>query len=72
MDCPACLIASNRVCQVLGLKHVPDHTTLQRTHKKLRQRDLQQMKNRLLEALGVEEDVIPADSTGFSPGQASW
>lgn len=65
------LRATDQVCRVLGLAHVPDHTTLQRTYKKLRQRDLEQMKNRLLAEAGVQESVIAADSTGFSPGQAS-
>ena len=60
------LLASDQVCQVLELPRIPDHTTLQRTYKKLRMSDSEKMKNRLL-----DEKEIASDSTGFSPGQAS-
>jgi hypothetical protein len=58
------LLDTNYVCQVLGLKHLPDHTTLQRTYKKLRNRDLSA-------GSSGSGEVIAADSTSFSPGQAS-
>lgn len=65
------LRATDQVCQELELPRVPDHTTLQRTYKKLRKLDLDRMKNQLLNEQGVEEATIASDSTGFSPGQAS-
>lgn len=65
------LLATDKVCAVLELPRVPDHTTLYRTYKKLRQADFERMKERLLEESGVEEEVIALDSTGFRPGQAS-
>lgn len=65
------LLASDQICQVLELPRVPDHTTLQRTYKKLRMLDFEKMKNQLLEENGVDEEGVAADSTGFSPGQAS-
>ncbi|MCX7755948.1 MAG: transposase, partial [Anaerolineales bacterium] len=30
------LLATDKVCQALGLSRIPDHTTLQRTYRKLR------------------------------------
>jgi len=65
------LLATDKVCQALGLSRVPDHTTLQRTYKKLRNLDFEKMKNQILEEEQIQEDVIASDSTGFSPGQAS-
>jgi hypothetical protein len=65
------LLASDQVCQALDLVRIPDHTTLQRTFKKLRMLDFEKMKNQLLDENGVEEESIASDSTGFSPGQAS-
>jgi hypothetical protein len=65
------LLATDKVCQALELPRVPDHTTLQRTYKKLRNLDFEKMKNQILEEENVEEEVIASDSTGFSPGQAS-
>jgi len=65
------LLASDQVCQTLELSRIPDHTTLQRTYKKLRMPDFEKMKNRLLDENGVDEEGVASDSTGFSPGQAS-
>jgi len=65
------LLASDQVCQALDLPRIPDHTTLQRTFKKLRMLDFEKMKNQLLEENEVDEESIASDSTGFSPGQAS-
>ncbi len=65
------LLATDKVCQALALPRVPDHTTLQRTYKKLRNLDFEKMKNQILEEENIEEEVIASDSTGFSPGQAS-
>ncbi len=65
------LLASDQVCRELELRHVPDHTTWQRTFQKLRRADLEKRKEHLLAEIGVEEEGIAVDSTGFSPGQAS-
>jgi hypothetical protein len=65
------LLATDKVCQALELPRVPDHTTLQRTYKKLRNLDFEKMKNQILEEENIEEEVIASDSTGFTPGQAS-
>jgi len=65
------LLATDKVCKVLGLSRVPDHTTLQRTYQKLRKLDLENMKNQLLKEENIQESVIAFDSTGFSPRQAS-
>ena len=65
------LLATDLVCQALELPRIPDHTTLQRTYRKLRLLDFENMKNQLLDENGVDEEGIASDSTGFSPGQAS-
>jgi len=65
------LLATDQVCRVLELKRVPDHTTLYRTYRKLRMKDLERMKRALLEQLDVEEEMIAADSTGYRLTQAS-
>ncbi|KPL82533.1 hypothetical protein SE15_10405 [Thermanaerothrix daxensis] len=65
------LLASDQVCQELGLSRVPDHTTFQRTFRKLRMADFEKMKKPLLDEVGADEAGIAADSTGFSRGQAS-
>ena len=65
------LLATDKVCQALELPRIPDHTTLQRTYRKLRKLDFENMKNQILEEENIEESIIASDSTGFSPGQAS-
>jgi hypothetical protein len=65
------LLASEAVCETLDLPYVPDHSTLHRTFKKLRRLVLDQLKNRLLDQLSVDEKAIATDSTGFTPSQAS-
>jgi hypothetical protein len=65
------LLATDQVCQALELPRIPDHTTLQRTYKKLHMLDFEKMKNQLLDENGVDEEGVASDSTGFSPGQAS-
>jgi hypothetical protein len=66
------LLATDKVCQELDLPRVPDHTTLQRTYKKLRMTDFERMRTALLAQVALEqEEAIAADSTGFTPGQAS-
>lgn len=66
------LLATDQVAQVLELQEVPDHTTLQRTFKKLRLRDFDQMLALLLQAVGVAwEEAIAVDTTGFAGSNAS-
>jgi hypothetical protein len=65
------LLASDKVCQTLELKRVPDHSTLSRTFKKLRLSDLSALKDELLRQIGVEEEVVAGDSTSFRLCQAS-
>lgn len=65
------LLASDRVCSVLGLERIPDYTTLERTFKKLQQRNFDQLNKQLLDQLQIDEAVIAVDSTGFTPSQAS-
>jgi hypothetical protein len=65
------LLASDQVCTVLGLAHVPDHSTLSRTFKKLKQSDWDQLLARLLAQMEVSEEAIAADSTSFRLNQAS-
>ena len=65
------LLATDQVCGVLELTSVPDHSTLARTVKTLKLHDLDRMRRALLDALGVEEEVMASDGTGFSPTQAS-
>ncbi len=65
------LLASETICAALDLQHIPDHSTLQRTFKKLTLATLTQLKNLLLDQLAVEEEAIATDSTGFTPNQAS-
>jgi hypothetical protein len=65
------LLATDKVCKALELPRVPDHSTLQRTYKKLRMKDFNQMKDKLLDEIEIEEEAVASDSPGFSPGQAS-
>jgi hypothetical protein len=65
------LLASDQVCGVLGLRAVPDHTTLYRMYQRLRMPQLEAMNRALLTALAVEEESLAFDSTGFAPTQAS-
>lgn len=59
------LLATDQVCRVLELPHVPDHSTLSRMFKKLRLSDLTAMKDELLTVMAVEEEVVAGDSTSF-------
>jgi DDE family transposase len=65
------LLATDAVIGILGLPRIPDHTTLQRTLKKLRLLDFDNLQTQLLAPLQVEEEAIAVDSTGFTPDQAS-
>jgi hypothetical protein len=65
------LLATDKVCQALELKRVPDHSTLSRAYKRLPKADLEHMNHALLGQLGIEEEIISVDSTGFTQSQAS-
>jgi len=66
------LHGSEQICQAIGLKEdIPDHTTLYRMYKRLRNGQLVAMNDALLSRMGVEEDGIAVDSTGFGLTQAS-
>lgn len=66
------LLATDNVCSVLELQHVPDYSTLSRAYKRLlRMKVLDQMRRKLLDKVGVEEEVIASDSTGYATTQAS-
>jgi len=65
------LLATDQVRRVLELEKVPDHSTLCRAYGKLRLSDIERMLRELLDSLGVEEEVIAVDSTGFRESQAS-
>ena len=65
------LLATEAVCQALELKTIPDHTTLYRAAKRLKVSKLDQMYRTLLDDWEVQEDQMAADTTGFSPTQAS-
>lgn len=65
------LLASDAVCEALGLETIPDHTTLYRAAKRLKVKTLDQMYRTLLDDLDVQEDQMAVDTTGFRPTQAS-
>jgi hypothetical protein len=65
------LLASDQVCQVLALPAVPDHSTLERTFKRLRQREWDSLKQHFLTAARLEEETISVDTTNFRLSHAS-
>jgi hypothetical protein len=65
------LLASDAVVKELGLKEIPDHSTLNRTFKRIRVKLLEQLQRTLLDELQPSELGIAFDTTGFSPTQAS-
>lgn len=65
------MLASDQVQAVLGLKRIPDHSTLSRTFHKLKQADWDRFLAHLLRQMEVKEDAIAADSTSFRLSQAS-
>jgi len=65
------LMASDQVCQVLELAHIPDHSTLSRMMKRMRQQDWLRLNEELLRRVGVEEEEVAGDSTSFRLTQAS-
>ncbi|MFN3928581.1 MAG: transposase [Thermoflexus sp.] len=66
------LRATDQVCAALELKRVPDHTTIWRAYRRLlRMKVLNQMLERLLNWMEVQEEVIAVDSTGYALSPAS-
>lgn len=65
------LLASDQVCQVLGLSQVPHSSTLCRTFQRQRLSDWERWHQQLLHDLGVEEDAVAIDASGFRPSRAS-
>ena len=66
-DAEEWLKATDKVCAVLELRRVPDHSTLARAYQRLlRMRVLDPMRWRLLDTLRVAEEVIASDSTGYA------
>lgn len=71
------LLASDAVCAVLELKHIPNYSTLSRTYKKLKLSDWERMNQTFVSHLqdaegnGVQEAVVAIDSTYYANSQAS-
>ncbi len=65
------LWVSDRICQVLDLQEIPDHSTLCRAFHKLDIRLLRALQRLLLQRMSIREMTIAVDSTGFSPDQSS-
>ena len=65
------LLASDAIVKELGLKEIPDHSTLNRTYKRMRMELLDALQRQLLDQLQPKELGIAFDTTGFSPTQAS-
>ncbi|MEM9955844.1 MAG: transposase [Chloroflexota bacterium] len=65
------LLASDKVCQALGLSEVPDHSTLCRAFQRLRQSDLKQLNHWLMQKLNMELTWVAVDATGYILTQAS-
>src|SRR5215212_5392811 len=70
-DMEAWLLATDQVRQVLGLTEVPDHSTLERTFKRLCQREWDALKQHLLAAAKLQEAAISVDTTNFRLSHAS-
>lgn len=65
------LLASNSVCQVLGLSEVPDHSTLNRTMQRVQLHALEALHEQVLARVGVETVAVAIDGTGFRATRAS-
>jgi len=66
------LLATDRVCQELELKRIPDYSTLAYANQRLmKMKHLDELNQKLLDQAGVEEDVVAMDTTGFPATQAS-
>ena len=65
------LLASDKICTLLELREVPDHSTLFRAFQHLSMRQMEQLQRRLLRWLAVSETTMAIDATGFRPTRAS-
>jgi len=65
------LLATDQVRAVLELPRVPDHSTLARTLRKLKQADITALQQQLLAQLQPEEEAIAVDTTSFRLQHAS-
>ncbi|RLB05580.1 MAG: hypothetical protein DRN90_03270 [Thermoproteota archaeon] len=59
------LLATDKVCSVLDLRQVPDHSTLCRAYAKLPKAFLERLLESLLQKLSIQEEFICLDTTGF-------
>jgi len=65
------LLASDKVCKVLNLQSIPDHSTLCRAFRKIGMDVLRSLQKLLLSQYKLRETAIGIDSTGFRTDQAS-
>lgn len=65
------LLASDAVCDELGLKDVPHYSTINRTYQRFRIKLIEQLQQALLAELNPEEEAVAVDTTGYSLTQAS-
>ncbi len=65
------LLASEAVCQVLGLEQVPNYSTLWRAFQRRTIRDWERRLQALLAAATPAEEMITLDSTGYRTSRAS-
>lgn len=70
-DCEEWRLTSDAVRAVLELADVPDHSTLNRTFKRLTKARVRELLEQLLTQLKPQEQVLAADATGESPSHPS-
>ena len=70
-DAEEWLLASDKVCNALGLRQVPDHSTICRVYARLTKALMEKMLRRLLKLLGIQEEFICFDTTGFRESHES-
>ena len=70
-DAEEWLLASDKVCSALKLKHVPDHSTICRAYSRLTKSLIDRMLNRLLKLLCIQKEFICLDTTGFRENRES-
>ncbi|WP_297860638.1 hypothetical protein [Meiothermus sp.] len=61
---------SQELREELGLEAAPHYSTLSRMYQRFRASHLDEMSRQLLQSLGVVEEAVALDSTGFRPTQA--
>ncbi|MGB9880735.1 MAG: hypothetical protein ACPLRM_08235 [Anaerolineae bacterium] len=64
-------LASDQVCQALELDRIPDHTTLQRTFKKLRMLDFEKMTNGFWMKMGWMRRAWPQTARASRRGKSA-